>query len=146
MAGLWAIAPRIPILLTSLALLAIPAATHAQEPQAIEPDRPDVTNGTHIVDTGLLQVEIGALRTHVQPGRSAFLTPFTARLGMFEWLEARIGADGFVAQSDDAGRLSGFGNVQLGAKLRLWAEAGGIPVLSILPTVNVPTANADKGL
>src|SRR5262249_40911243 len=25
----------------------------------IEPDRPDVTNGTHIVDVGLLQIEIG---------------------------------------------------------------------------------------
>jgi len=146
MARLRVIAPRFPIFLTSLALLAIPAAAHAQEQQVIEPDRPDVTNGTHIVDTGLLQVEIGALRTHVQPGRSAFGSPFTARVGLFEWLEARIGADGFVAQSDDAGRVSGFGNVQLGAKLRLWAEPGGMPVLSILPAVNVPTANADKGL
>ena len=25
----------------------------------LEPDRPDVTNGTHIVDVGLLQIEVG---------------------------------------------------------------------------------------
>jgi hypothetical protein len=32
----------------------------------IEPDRPDVTNGTNIVDTGLLQVEAGV--QHVRMG------------------------------------------------------------------------------
>jgi hypothetical protein len=36
--------------------------------------------------------------------------------------------------------------VQLGAKLRLWSEPGGAPVLSVLPTVNLPTASAEKGL
>ena len=34
----------------------------------------------------------------------------------------------------------------MGAKLRLWADPGGVPVLSILPTINIPTASAEKGL
>jgi hypothetical protein len=128
------------------AVCAMGATAHAQEPQAIEPDRPDVTNGTHIVDTGLLQIEIGGLFTNPQPGQNGFGSPFTARLGVFEWLEARFGTDGFVTQADEFGRVHGVGNVQLGAKLRLWADPGGLPVLSILPQVNLPTADSAKGL
>jgi len=118
----------------------------AQAQETIEPDRPDVTNGTHIVDIGLLQVEIGGLYTHPGANQGAWGSPFTARLGLLPWLEARIGTDGFVSQSDPLGRVTGLGNLQLGAKLRLWASPGGVPVLSILPTVNLPTASVEKGL
>lgn len=115
-------------------------------PALSDPDRPDVTNGTHIVDTGLLQIEFGGLFMSPGAGQSAFATPFTARLGVFEWLEARIGADGLVTQSNGSARASGYGNTQLGAKLRLWADPGGVPVLSVLPTVNLPTADSGRGL
>jgi hypothetical protein len=124
--------------------LAQPAA--AQEPVNIEPDRPDVTNGTHIVDIGLLQVELGGQYSNNGAGQRGFGSPFTARVGLTEWLEARFGTDGFVSQDDSEVRASGIGNLQLGAKLRLWADPGGIPVLSILPTVNLPTASEEKGL
>ena len=73
-------------------------------------------------------------------------TPVTVRIGLFEWLEARAGTDGFLHQSDTGSSVNGAGNVQLGAKLRLFADPGGVPVLSILPTVNLPLASAAKGL
>jgi Putative MetA-pathway of phenol degradation len=130
--------------LASLFLVCIAAAAHAQE--TIEPDRPDVTNGTHIVDTGLLQIEIGGLYTHAAAGQHAVGSPFTARVGLTDWLEARIGTDGLLTQSDGIARASGIGNTQVGAKLRLWADPGGAPVLSILPTANIPSASAEKGL
>jgi hypothetical protein len=131
-------------LLACALVLSICGEARAQE--TIEPDRPDVTNGTHIVDIGLLQIEIGGLYTHPGSGQHAFGSPFTARVGLQDWLEARMGTDGLLVQSDSTGRVMGLGNLQLGAKLRLWADPGGIPVLSILPTVNVPTASAEKGL
>ncbi len=118
----------------------------APEPVTIEPDRPDVTNGTHIVDVGLLQLEIGGLYTIPVSGQHAFGTPFTARVGLFDWLEARIGTDGLLLLQDGTGLVTGVGNLQVGAKIRLWADPGGIPVLSILPTINIPTASPDKGL
>ena len=121
---------------------AAPAVKHR-----LEPDRPDVTNGTHIVDTGLLQMEFGGLYTRVSADQRSWGSPFTARVGLTEWLEARIGADGsWCRRSISGSRTTGFGNVQIGAKLRLRADPGGIPVLSILPTVNLPTASVDKGL
>ena len=126
--------------------IALSIAGPASAQETIEPDRPDVTNGTHIVDIGLLQIEIGGLYTHAGADQHAFGSPFTARVGLLEWLEARVGTDGFLTQSDPSGRVTGLGNLQLGAKLRLWASPGGLPVLSILPTVNLPTASTEKGL
>jgi hypothetical protein len=113
--------------------------------EPIEPDRPDVTNGTGIVDTGLLQMEVGVQHLRMGAQRSVG-TPLTIRLGLFEWLEARVGTDGFLHQSDALSSVSGAGNVQLGAKVRLFADPGGIPVLSILPTLTLPVASASKGL
>jgi hypothetical protein len=115
-------------------------------PQPIDPDRPDVTNGTHIVDTGLLQVEFGGVFSRANAAVQNLGTPVTFRFGATEWLELRFGGDGFLHSTDLTGQQQGMGNTQLGAKLRLWADPGGIPVVSILPTINMPTASATKGL
>jgi len=113
----------------------------------LEPDRPDVTNGTHIVDVGLLQMEVGGIWSRSGAGQHNTGTPTAFRLGLFEWLEARISGDGFLRATDaTAGTEQGVGNVQIGAKLRLWADPGGVPVLSILPAVNLPAASESKGL
>jgi hypothetical protein len=112
----------------------------------LEPDRPDVTNGTHIVDVGLLQMEVGGIWNHDGSSQHDVGTPTTFRLGLSEWLEARISTDGYLAVTDPSGTEHGVGNVQLGAKLRLWADPGGVPVLSILPSVNLPAASESKGL
>jgi hypothetical protein len=146
------------IALTFSAAIGCAAAARAQQPvpqpqapptqvEPLEPDRPDVTNGTHIVDVGLLQMEVGVQRLRSGPGSSTFGTPITFRAGLTDWIEVRFGSDGFVAVADRiAGTGSGLGNVQLGAKIRLWADPGGIPVLSILPSINLPTASSSKGL
>lgn len=120
--------------------------TAVGEQDSLEPDRPDVTNGTHIVDVGLLQIEVGGLWSRVGAGRHNAGTPTMVRLGLTEWLEARVSGDGFLSVTDASGSQSGFGNVQLGAKLRLWSDPGGVPVLSILPTINLPAASESKGL
>jgi len=122
---------------------ALAARANAQD--IIEPDRPDVTNGTHIVEIGLLQIEMGAQFVRSTGAQRSFGSPLTARAGLTEWLEARIGTDGFVAQSDGTIRQTGIGNTNLGAKVRLWGDPGGVPVLSILPTINFPTSDPEKG-
>jgi len=137
--------------LVAVYVLTAVTGARAQQPvfpveQPLEPDRPDVTNGTHIVGTGLLQIEVGGLYTRSAPGERGFGSPLTARIGLRDWLEGRIGTDGFLMQTDGDSRATGIGNVQVGAKLRLWADPGGVPVLSILPTVNLPTASAERGL
>jgi hypothetical protein len=120
--------------------------TAAVDHDNLEPDRPDVTNGTHIVDVGLLQMEVGVVWNHIAVSQHSAGTPATLRLGLSDWIEARISSDGFLSATDPSGTQRGIGNVQIGAKLRLWADPGGVPVLSILPTVNLPAASESKGL
>ncbi len=88
---------------------------------------------------------MGGNFTHSAP-QGEWSTPVTGRVGLTDWLEARIGTDGLVTQTDGIQRQTGFGNMNVGAKIRLWADPGGVPVLSILPTINLPTASSAKGL
>src|SRR5712671_3396070 len=116
-----------PLKLTLVLLVLTSAGLHAQEPgsvqatgatpRPIDPDRPDVTNGTHIVDTGLLQVEMGGLFTRANSTSHDIGTPVTFRFGATDWLELRFGGDGFLDSHDVLGRQTGIGNVQIGAKL-----------------------------
>jgi hypothetical protein len=123
-----------------------PEVTKSPPSALSDPDRPDVTNGTHIVAPGLVQVEFGGLYSRDAPGQGTANSPFTVRIGVTRWFEARVGADGLLSQSTGDLRTTDFGDVQLGAKLRLWSDPGGAPVLSILPTISLPTANTSDAL
>ena len=125
--------------------LVVIAAAGARAQEQVEPDRPDVTNGTHLVDIGLLQIELGGLYNHPGEREHAFGSPLTVRVGIAEWLEARASSDGFVTQTDGVARRSGIGNTQVSAKVRLWADPGGVPVLSLLPSISFPTSSAASG-
>jgi hypothetical protein len=131
--------------LTLAAIVSVSVSALAQD-EHINPDQPDVTNGTHIVSTGLAQVELGGIYIHNTTNLHSGGTPFTVRVGLTDWIEARIGADGLLTQTADGVQATGFGNVQVGAKLRLWAKPGGVPVMSVLPTISLPTASREKGL
>ena len=91
-----------------------PVTADAGNHDNLEPDRPDVTNGTHIVDVGLMQMEIGGVWNRSISQHSSS-TPTTMRIGLADWLEARISTDGFLSSTDASGSQRGIGNVQLGS-------------------------------
>src|SRR5262245_22049852 len=91
---------RLLCLFGCLSVMTIPASAQEATPQQVEPDRPDVTNGTHIVDIGVLQVEFGGIYTRDDGSQHSIGTPVTARVGLTEWLEARVGTDGVLVQTD----------------------------------------------
>ena len=111
---------------------------------AIEPDQPDVTNGSHLVTPGVVQIEAGGLYSRVDQ-ESAFGTPVTVRIGLTRWIEARVGSDGILRSTNGDASVTGVGNVLVAAKIRLWPDADGKSRLSIIPAVNIPTADPDKG-
>jgi len=132
------------------AILLAASPVFAQSPtpdrDRIEPDRPDVTNSTHLVGTGRVQVEGGGTYTRTSAELASFGSPVLARIGVSDWIEARIGADGWVGRSELHDRQTGFGNVQAGAKLRVLSDSRGEPIVSVLPAINLPSASATKGL
>jgi hypothetical protein len=122
------------------------AATPAFGQGSIEPDRPDVTNGAHLVDVGVLQFEIGGFYTRQSSIESRTGSPISMRFGVRDWVEAHVSLDGGVTVTDADRSVAGFGNVQIGVKIRLWSDSDGKSRLSLAPQVNVPTASVEKGL
>lgn len=137
---------RVRIFLTLVSCLAGSSARPAFGQDSIEPDRPDVTNGAHLVGVGVLQFEVGGLYTRQSAVERKTGSPIGVRFGVRDWIEARASLDGWVSSTDVESRATGFGNVQLGAKIRLWSESDGQSRLSLASNVNLPTASAEKGL
>lgn len=130
-------------------LAAAPPAARAQAvtAPATLPANDDVADGTETTDVGLLQVELGGVFTRADTSTRAGGTPLTLRYGAFDWLEISAGTDGYVTQrTADAGTTGGLGNTLVGARLRLFARRGGLPIVSVLPLVVLPTASAGRGL
>jgi hypothetical protein len=137
-------------------VLALTAPVCAADDDAIEPDRPDVTNSATTVGAGRVQVETGFYygrerrapsgddRDRREDRRLAIET--TARAGITESLEVRLELEPYV-------RLRGFeeatdhGDVTLAAKWRfLDAPAGAAwPSLALIPFVTLPVTEPPIG-
>ena len=110
------------------------------------PANNDVYDGTENTDVGLLQIEIGSQWTDVDADSRSAGLPFTARFGASAWLELSVSADLLARQSEPTGNVHGLGDTQVGGRVRLFGKAGGLPPLSVIPQLNLPTADAATGL
>jgi hypothetical protein len=141
-------------LLPGLALALAASIAHAAAAddvvRPIDPDRPDVTNGTATVGPGIVQIETGIeySRTSVggAPTEKQFSVPLVLRVGLLQNLEARLESEPLVVvrgTEDD----TGFGDLTLGLKWGFFdAEEGDWrPALGLLPFVKLPTAQAPIG-
>jgi len=126
--------------------LVCPDPAFAQSDEGVDPDRPDVTDSTHLVAPGLVQLEMGWIYAHDTAVQSSGAVPILARVGLSNWIELRVGADTVAWQNVATTGETGFGNLQLAAKLRVWPPPGREPVVVIEPAVVLPTADAERGL
>src|SRR5207247_143297 len=118
--------------------LTLPAGASGQGLPAhpIDPDRPDLTNSAHLVDVGFVQFEAGGIYTRESKDRRVSGAPLGIRVGLRDWIEARLGFDNLLVRAvdDAAGSQTGVGNLQLGAKIRVWPDTDGQSLLSLLPS------------
>jgi hypothetical protein len=131
-------------------ILCLAAPCRAQEPAATVPelvtDRPDFTESSEVVGTGVVQLESGFLFEKVDDGLRQFTLPqLLVRVGVGDRVELRFATDGYVSQSitDPAGsrRHSGHADAEIGAKVKLVdASRAGVDV-AIIPFLTLPTAS-----
>ena len=136
------------MLVLGLVLAGAAALAHAAEP--IDPDRPDLTNGTATVGRGVVQIETGVewRRTSGDgsPTERRLGFPLVLRVGLLDRLEARLESEPLVhlqnAESD-----TGFGDLKLGFKWGFFdaVEGDWKPAIGVLPFVKLPTADAPIG-
>ena len=111
----------------------------------IEPDRPDLTNGAHLLPVGSVQFELGASRTRDSGREHTNAAPVNVRIGVADWLEAEVGVDALVTAGSIDAEATESGAFQVGAKIRLWSDSNGQSRLSLLTAVDVPTAIDEAG-
>ena len=126
--------------MTAAILLAI-AALAAQD-TAIDADRPHVGTGTHVVAPDDVQVELG-VQWQGSLEAQTFGSPALVRIGVADRFEIRVSCDGLLMRHDTTTDAYGLGNVQLGAKVRLWGDRAE-PVVSVMPTINFGVASREK--
>jgi hypothetical protein len=111
---------------------------------SIDADRPHVGTGTHVVDPGEVQLELG-VQWQGSPDIRTFGSPVLIRIGVADRVEMRASSDGLLARYQPALDVYGVGNVQLGAKIRLLGDHEE-PYFSVMPTVGFGLASREKGL
>jgi outer membrane putative beta-barrel porin/alpha-amylase len=116
----------------------------ADRPSTIDADRPHVGTGTHVVDPGEVQFEVGVQWQGWTDIRT-FGSPALVRVGVSDRLELRMSSDGFLERSQPVIDVYGIGNAQLGAKIRLLGGRDE-PYFSVMPTVGFGLASREKGL
>jgi Putative MetA-pathway of phenol degradation len=139
------------VLAAALAMAPLAHAASADDVvRPIDPDRPDLTNGTATVGRGVLQIETGVeySRTSVggAPTEQRFSVPLVLRFGVLDRLEVRVESEPLVrlrGAEDD----TGFGDLKLGLKWGFFdvEEGDWRPALGLLPFVKLPTADAPIG-
>ena len=139
------LAPAIALLALATA---VTAAGAADEPTAVDPDRPSVSTSARTVPPGAAQIETGAAYAYARvanaPADKQFAMEATVRVGVTPTLELRIDGQPIVRQwdGDDA---TGVGDLTLGAKWRLLEADGLRPAIGLFPFVKIPTATAPIG-
>ncbi len=114
----------------------------------VEPDRPDISNSTHAVPVGALQVELGLEYARFRNGtterRLALQT--TLRTGLTDRLEVRLDSEPLVRVQEDSDDV-GLGDLALGVKARVFEPGEGQrwPTLGLQPFVKIPTARTPVG-
>jgi hypothetical protein len=117
---------------------------NVDRPETIDADRPHVGTGTHVVDPGEVQVELGVQWQGWTDIRT-FGSPALVRVGVSDRIEFRVSSDGFLERSESVVDVYGIGNAQLGAKIRLLGGRDE-PYFSVMPTVGFGLASREKGL
>jgi hypothetical protein len=122
-----------------------PATEATDEPPHIQPDRPDVTNSTYIVPTHLAQLETGARYGRVPVSGQSIATPVSLRIGVADWLEARLDTDGVTRAGGESPSGLQFAGLAVGGKLELWQAHRGTPAVAVQPAVTLPVGRGADG-
>ena len=110
----------------------------ANAQSTIATDRPQITNSSVVVPCGSVQFENGSQETVNSDQRSFDLPETSARFGIANKTEIRLGASDYFNNDDTgSGFANGFGDLSLGFKQQLGPTRGRFDV-SLIPSVSLP--------
>lgn len=127
-----------------------PAMPNREQTSAREPiitDRPDFTESTETVPTGMTQIEAGATFTRVGDERSSSFGEVLVRHALGRKTELRLEVPSFSRTRGAEGRQSGFEDGSIGFKYMLSQGSGGFglkkPRISLIGDTSLPIGSRD---
>jgi hypothetical protein len=114
-------------------------AQSAEDPRAVQPERPTVATHAGTVAPGYFEIEAGVQHDRFAPGFTSGLAPIVLKFGAASHLQ--ISAFGSIVQND---ATTSIGDLALGAKWRLLDDAPVLGDFAILPSIKWPTGSAEK--
>jgi len=131
--------------LTTLVLLAAAVATRlgaqaAEDPRAVQPERPTVATHAGTVAPGYLEIEAGVEHDRFSPSLSSSIAPVVFKFGA----ASHVQISAFTSVLRNPAGTS-IGDFALGAKVRVLDDAPILGDFAILPAIKFPTGSTDKG-
>ena len=128
--------------LAVLALMAAPPTLRAQanDPRAVQPERPTVATHAHTVAAGYIEIETGVEGDRFPDGRSWF-APTVVKLGIASHVQLNISAPFNVATGPRP--FTGLGDISLGLKWRILDDHPLLGDFAVLPAVKLSSASAN---
>lgn len=105
-------------------------------------DRPDATESSSVIKPGFIQAELGWLYTKSGDIKTHELPQTLFRIGVVDRVELRLGWGGYQ-NATSAGGADGVGDFELGAKVYIAEEQGGLPEIALLGGISVPSGDDD---
>lgn len=126
----------------ALALLAACAPVTRRGLDPIVTDRPDFTESTETVPTGMKQLEAGSTFANAEYAETATLGEALLRVGTSAHTELRIGLNSYALTRGDGPTPNGFEDISIGTKVKLLSSGGTgslKPALAVIIATSVPT-------
>src|SRR5258706_1529842 len=129
------------ILRSTMLLFLIAGIGFAQNPEPIEPDRPDQTESPVTMPRNYFQTESGLSYTREDANTISFTHPSSLfRYGIISGFELRLEAEAKSLRSGGGITCTGIEPISVGFKAHLFDEHGIVPHTSILGSVTLPLA------
>ena len=114
---------------------------------ALVTDRPDFTESALTVSPWHVQVEMGYTAARVDGNTESSVGELLIRVGLVEWLEARVGLNSFAWVAAEGNDPEGLEDVSLGAKINFVRAKPGTPIpdLGLLLGASFPTGAGELG-
>jgi hypothetical protein len=107
-------------------------------------DRPDFTESTQVVGTGVFQFENGFTVGREHGVRSLTGPETLIRIGLSKRLELRLGGAGYLSErTGESDKIRGLTDFELGVKIHVFEQSRFRPALSIIPLISMPTGGAN---
>jgi len=114
----------------------------ANNPRAVQPERPTVATHAGSVAPGFLEIETGVERDRLDPSVTGIVSPTVFKFGIAS--HAQLSVFGTLAQPPGESGVA-LGDIGVGVKWRLLDDAPLVGDFALFPALKLPTGSLDDG-